>query len=352
MIIALYVIFFVSLLAPIYTYAIYPIILKLLPGRQYTVDNEYKPLVSVIITNEQDNQLTEEKIISLKKLEYPDEKIEILICSRGVSEDYGFKVIQYQNDNKAEAIDIMLKAAQGKVILITDLKTTLDSSVVNYLVRHFSNTRVGCVVGQSRNDFPSLFWKYENFVRVQEGKIGRVSGANKAIYAIRNGIINSIPSNIINVDFYISTLIQQNNFDVLFEKDAIAYEIAGEQADHIREGAGNYQALSVFWRMLFPGRGSFVFCSHRVMKWLVPFNLIAIFITDAVLSFDSLLMLVLFIMQVLFYIAVISYRFFIVKKNRKPIAIVIPIISLAYYFLTVNVALLIGWAKYISRKRS
>ena len=65
------------------------------------------------------------------------------------------------------------------------------------------------------------------------------------------------------------------------------YEPRIRLIDHVRDGAGNYQAMAIFWRMLFPRKGSFVYWSHRIIKWLVPINLIFLIIVSFALSFCS-----------------------------------------------------------------
>ena len=341
-IVVLYVLLAASILAPAYTYAIYPVLLNLFPAKHYKENDDYKPFVSVLVTASNYDRGTPEKAESLTKLKYPSEKIEYLVCSAGTDNITDFITLDVPPKNKADALAVMKKAAKGDVLVITDSKTPLDENAISSLVGYFADKRVGCVVGQSRSDLPSAFWKYENLVRAQEGKIGCVSGANKALYAVRSGIIDNIPSKIINEDFYISTLIKQNGFDVLFDSEAIAYEISGQTADHVRDGAGSYQALAIFWRMLIPGKGSFVYISHRVMKWFVPINLTTALICSVILSFYSVFAAILCVLQVLLYVSMLIYHFVVVKKGRQLNGLLGKLLSLAYYFVSLNCSLFKG----------
>jgi len=103
--------------------------------------------------------------------------------------------------------------------------------------------------------------------------------------------------------------------------------------------------------MLLPRKGSFVFWSHRVLKWLVPFDLIIVFVISAILASSSGLMLLLLVVQILIYLAFVLYYFYVVKKDKKPHGGISKIISLAFYFMSINLALFIGWIKYISGKQ-
>lgn len=333
----IYILFYLSMFIPIYTYAIYPLILLSFRKRQYESDDAFLPRVSVLIVAGKDEYLTGDKLESLRNLDYPN--FEILTCEKITSE--GVTVVESVQTQKTNILNCLLTAAQGEIVLFTDNSTPIDPQAIRCFVKHFADKRVGCVVGQLRSDNPSVFWKYENFVRQQEGKIGSVSGANKAIYAVREELVDTIPVNIINVDFYVSTLVQQKGYDVLFESKAIAYEQHDEQADHIHDGAGYYQAFKVFWRMYLPfQKGHFVYLSHRVFKCLVPFCLIILFGTSLCLSASGCFVgIVLLDIQVLGYISIILYYLLLIRRNIGNIRI----LSLAFYFICLNLSLLKGF---------
>lgn len=165
--------------------------------KQYESNDVFLPEVSVLVVPNKDENLTNEKLESLRNLKYPN--YEVLTCEKGICAC--FPVIEIDHTQKTSELNALLKASRGDIILFTDHKTPIDSLAVGCLVRHFADNRVGCVVGQLRSDSPSVFWKYENYIRWQEGKAGRVSGANSAIYAVRKEYVKSIPENIINVEF-------------------------------------------------------------------------------------------------------------------------------------------------------
>jgi len=197
MLTVLYIVFFVSLLAPIYTYAVYPIILKVLPEKRNKSDDMYRPFVSILVVSEENNGITDEKDDSLGSLCYPTDKLELLTSSDEFDTVVRYIILKGQDRTRAEKLNAMLKVAKGDILIITDGETPLDKNVVINLVKHFSDQQVGCVIGQLRSKSPSSFWKYENYVRSQESKIGCVSGANKGLYAVRSGVVNDIPASII-----------------------------------------------------------------------------------------------------------------------------------------------------------
>lgn len=379
MIKALYIILALSFFAPVYTYVLYPFLLKLVTRfsiKEYEIDNKHRPYVSVLIAAYNEEKMIEEKILNLIKLDYPSDRIEFLIGSDGSSDKTVEFAKRYSHINnitiydlprggKVNALNILLKKAKGEVLVFSDANTMYDPKAILELVKYFTDDRIGCVSGQLRYKIDgksgqgakseSTYWKYENWVKKLESKIGRLSGANGAIYAIRKGIISEIRKGIINDDFYVSTYVLQAGFDVIIEPNAIAYEEPNDEIDsqfkrHVRDGAGHYQALAFFWRMLFPRKGSFVFISHRVLRWLVPFFLLSALTCNALLVSQSLLMSILFAFQVVGYLTMILY-YLPIRKGFKGKGIIIKVFNIVFYFLSVNLALLLGFLRLLMNRQ-
>lgn len=334
----LYILFALSIMAPVYTYAIYPFVLKLFKKKKYVSDYSYKSYVSVVIFSEGSD--TEEKIKNLEASGYPVNMIDISVVHT-ISE-----------------LNECVPDAKGEFILFTDAETELDAKAVSNLIARFADNRIGCVCGRLRKkphkdgkSTDSMFWRYENKVKQLESGIGRLSGANSAIYAVRKNILPTIKENVINLDFYISTYVLQAGWDVVMAEDAIAYE-APEKADclnfekHVHDGAGYYQALGLFWRMLFPRKGSFIYVSHRVMKWFVPFNMITILLLNIIMAFYSIWFAVVLICLLLFYLLIwMLYKLCKTTDMRTN-----KFLSIVWYFFALNASWLLGLLFFIIRR--
>lgn len=377
MVTTLYIVLALSLFAPIYTYAVYPLLLKLMAKKEYKVDETYRPIVSILVAAYNEEKVIKEKIINLSQLDYPADKIEFLIGSDGSSDRTveiaekhshfsNLKVFDLPRGGKVNALNSMLKEAKGEVLVFSDANTMYDSKAIINLVKYFTDDRIGCVSGQLRYKIDesaghgakseSAYWKYENWVKVLESKIGRLSGANGAIYAIRKGLVKEIRKGIINDDFYVATYVLQSGYDVILETEAIAYEepndeFSGQFKRHIRDGAGHYQAIAVFWRMLFPRKGSFVHVSHRVIRWLVPFFLIIAFICNAALVGQSVFMAVLFACQVVGYLVMFAYYLGMKKGIAGNKGFIGKLLNIVFYFFSVNLALLLGFVRLIRKQQ-
>ena len=309
--IVLYTLFALSVFCPIYTYALYPVILRMLRKKRYkNVDIE--PDVSVVVLGEN----ATDKIKNIQQGEYPN----VEIIKGG-----------YRDANNAK----------GEIVVFTDTKTDMDLNAIWEIVKPFADERVGAAVGQQINpEGNSAFWKYENIVKRLESRIGCVSGANDSLFAVRKRDLPGVPENVLNKPFYIATKITERGKDIVFQDTAKAYEGKTEGTNfqkHVEDAAEFWQALRLFPKMLVGSHGSFVYVSHRVMKWFVWLNMLVMLMTSGMLAVKgSVVMAILFILQIVVYLMLVLLG----RKQMKGAAG--RLISIGYYFLTLNVAYFLG----------
>jgi biofilm PGA synthesis N-glycosyltransferase PgaC len=191
----------------------------------------------------------------------------------------------------------------------------------------------------------SIYWKYETALKQMESKLGYVAGANGAIYAIRRDLFETFPPRAINDDFTLSMKIVMKGFKSLYDENAIVYEdvaptMQSEFNRHVRDGAGHYIAVVHLLGLLNPllGLRSFIYWSHRIFRWMIPFLLILLFMVNISLL-DEWSYRVLFILQCIFYsVAVIGWVG--IKKANMPFLIYVP-----FYFCNLNAALFLGFLR-------
>lgn len=309
--IILYILFIISVFCPVYTYVLYPIALKVQRGKKYKVA-DIKPPVTIVVVGED----ADDKIENAKKCFYEDLEV--------IGGDYR-----------------IAHKAKGEIVVFTDTKTRMELSAIREIVQPFADERVGCAVGMQTNpDGNSVFWEYENLVKRAESRIGCVSGANVGLFAVRKSDLPDIPKNVRNVPFFIVTKITENGKDVVFEYHAMTYEGKTEETNfkkHVEDARGYWQSLMLFPRMLAGKRGSFVYVSHRVMKWFVWLNMVMMLVISCILAvFGSMKMTVIFGIQVIGYLMLIIFRR---KQIKGPIG---KFIGIGYYFVMLNVAYFVG----------
>jgi cellulose synthase/poly-beta-1,6-N-acetylglucosamine synthase-like glycosyltransferase len=140
--------------------------------------------------------------------------------------------------------------------------------------------------------------------------------------------------------------VREQGVRIVYDREAVATEelpqsVGHEMTRRIRIGAGDFQALFLCWRSLFPWRGfhSLAFWSHKVLRWLAPFLMVAALISNIALL-PRPLFTVLLALQLAFYaLAVVGS----LRRGRK-----ITLFSAPHYFVTVNLALLLGFLRFIT----
>jgi hypothetical protein len=98
-----------------------------------------------------------------------------------------------------------------------------------------------------------------------------------------------------------------------------------------------------YGRLLNPfryGWFSFELVSHKIARWLVPFFLVALLASSAILSVESHLYLAVFVAQLLFYGLALA-----ALAGGEKLSSSLPI-KVSLYFSTVNLATLSAWVKF------
>lgn len=334
--IVLYILLGISILAPIYTYAVYPFVLRLFKPKSRETRDNYMPSTSVLIV-EDNEEICRSKVKNVRESSL--QNLEDVVC------------ISNQQDAA-----VAIKNLKGEVVVVTDGYSLFLKDTISNVIQTLSSDMVGCVCGMVRKapdengeSRDGANWKYENKIKVLESNIGCLSGANTAIYAFKKECVPEHIDKKINLDFYIPTSITENGYDVLFEPKSVAYEEERTEQDlfkkHIADGASGYRSIVRFWRLLLPHKGSFVFWSHRVMKWLVPFNMLFLLFGCGILAPQYKWALVLFVVQLLFYVYVIVYYILYTLKGKDMSGPIGKLSGFASYFVVLNFAWLSGLFK-------
>ncbi|MDE2028044.1 MAG: glycosyltransferase family 2 protein, partial [Candidatus Omnitrophica bacterium] len=216
---------------------------------------------------------------------------------------------------------------------------------------------VGCVCGslhfikaeESQTiELEGFYWKFETFLKRVEGKLGACLGANGAIFALRKELFYNCPPDTIVEDFVISMKVLEKGFKAAYDPQAVAFEhtakkIIQEKQRRIRIGAGDYQSLTMLASMLDLRRGfsAFAFWSHKVLRWCVPFSLGLVLATNLALVGHWFYNVILFIQFVFYCFALIGQA--LSNREKK-----IKIFNLCYYFVSMNLALFLGFVRFVS----
>jgi len=349
----------------LFTYVGYPVVLCLLaPWRKSPVirPGVWEPSVSLIIAARNEAVHIEAKLRNCAALDYPTDKIEIVVVDDGSEDDTaerigrlalpGLRLISHKRRlGKSVALNRAVSEASGDVLVFTDADSLIDSESLRWLVRPFVNPIVGCVAGRYRAGgltgqnacAVGFYWRYESFLRHKESQVGGLLGASGALFALRSEIFEPLAPGLINDDFVIPMLASMKGYRTLYEPRARAVEDDSRNAEiefarRVRIMAGNCQHLWLFRRLLlrapFSRPGFQLFC-HKFLRVLSPFWLALAFASCAALR-HHVVYLVTFWPQVLFYMAAAAGY---ALKPRHRLGF---LVNLPYYFVMLNLAAVLG----------
>jgi cellulose synthase/poly-beta-1,6-N-acetylglucosamine synthase-like glycosyltransferase len=259
-----------------------------------------EPVVTVVVVAFNEAQRIERRIENLLALDYPREKLEIVIASDGSSdqtvarakyfEAVGVRVLPFDiRRGKAAVLNDVVPSARGEIVVLADARQRFDDGTLRALVADFGDARVGAVSGElvirSRANESgstiaagaSFYWQYEKFIRRNESRANSTVGATGAVYAIRRDLFERMPDDTLLDDVLIPLKIISRGYRVIFEPGARAYDLAAgsprqEFVRKVRTIAGTFQLFAREPWLFNPFRNSVWFetLSHKGLRLLTP----------------------------------------------------------------------------------
>jgi cellulose synthase/poly-beta-1,6-N-acetylglucosamine synthase-like glycosyltransferase len=355
----------------LYAYGAYPGLLWLL-SRVVRPDDCRRgqptswPAVSILLSAYNEEQVIAERLGNLLALDYPLERLEILVGSDGsmdrtceivnMYEAQGIRLVAFeQRRGKASVLNDLMTRARGEIVILTDANTFFHPQAVRELIKALWRYPSACaVVGRldlrssiAAGNLDGPYWRYETWLKTLESRFGSVLGANGAIYAFRRERYQLLPQNAIVDDFLIPMLMRlRSGGNVFFVPTARAWETSPERVRdefrrRVRIGAGDLQALIWTWRLLLPWKGmvALAYFSHKVLRWLGPWLMLMGFGAN-LWSLGTPFFRVLFIGQLGLYGLGIGAALI------RHVPILGAAASGVRYFLVLNAALLLGFARF------
>jgi biofilm PGA synthesis N-glycosyltransferase PgaC len=298
------ILFWFCVLLIVYVYAGYPFLIAffahLRPERRFPPFTNL-PSVTLLIAAYNEERVIAAKLENCLALDYPPERLQILIAADGsndrtmeIVESYAGRGVELsyspERRGKLAAINRAMQMARNEIVVFSDANNSYATDTLRTLVAPFADERVGCTAGSKNiiaagsrlGEADSLYWRYESFIKKQETRLtGCCIGVSGEIYAIRRELYRPLPDKVINDDFFVALSIIQQGYNVIYVPEAVSCETtsASEQDEIIRRTrivAGRYQAMIFSLRKL-PWRRPLIvwqILSHKFMRPLVPFAML------------------------------------------------------------------------------
>ena len=199
--IAVVILFWVSLAALAWTHVLYPAFaagLSRVAARRIR-KADIEPTVAVIVAAYNEEAAIARRIENLLALDYPADKLQIVVSSDASSDrteeialEYsGVQVISNPRGGKVAAQDSAVRQTDSELVVFSDANCTWSPDALRALVRSFADPDVAYVCGQLQildadgGNKEGVYWRYEMGVRQAESQLGSVTGGNGSIYAVR-----------------------------------------------------------------------------------------------------------------------------------------------------------------------
>jgi glycosyltransferase involved in cell wall biosynthesis len=344
----------------VYVYAGYPALLwvmaKVIPNpvRRSPVT----PFVSLLVAAYNEADVIEAKIRNALALEYPADRLEIVIGSDGsvdgtaeaaatLANGDRVRLVAYpENRGKLRVLNDTVPLLRGDVVAFSDASSMLAPDAMRTLVESFADPSVGGVSGvyKVRNHDAAqigasedLYWKYETFLKHQEAAIASILGGHGSLYAIRRSLYPFPSAGTVNDDYAIAVAVLQQGYRMVYEPRAVAYEDAHEMSGfgrRVRIMTGNVKQLSAIGDLLKAGRRMevFFFLSHKAGRLAVPFCMIGAGVTNLMLLSHPIYR----------FTAAAQLCFYVLAGVGAVLTLTPKILRLPFYFTMINLAAIVG----------
>ena len=355
-----------------YTYCGYPVWLWLrsLVRRRPLKAGTFTPSISIAMVVRNESGVIERKLNNLLHLDYPVELSEIVVVSDGSSDTTNEILNYYAADcrvrivlnsasrGKAACLNDAIDAARGEIVVFTDARQQIEPEALRLLAKTFEDPQIGCASGELMLGDPArgetargmgLYWRIEKRVREMESASASVVGATGALYAVRRKLLVPVPAGTILDDVYIPMCVARQGSRVIFVPDARAWDVADQGSERefsrkVRTLSGNYQLLQLApWLLTAENPLRFEFISHKLLRLVAPFLLIAAFVST--LALQQTLYRFALSLQIAFYVLGLLA---VMKLAKGPLA---RVADPARTFIVLNTAALVAFVKFVSGRK-
>jgi cellulose synthase/poly-beta-1,6-N-acetylglucosamine synthase-like glycosyltransferase len=269
------------------------------------------------------------KIQNLLSQENIPNSYEVVVVSDGSTDDtakiarsFGSEkvhIIEFKEQRgKCAILNDVVPKCHGEILVLTDVRQSLDKDAVARLCENFLDPDVGAASGELLLTQPQIrsnaevgvdsYWSYEKMVLKLESSRDSICYCTGAFYAIRKSLFTPIKTKLLGDDFIVPVQIILKGKRVVYDERARAFDKPApsfriERHRKIRTQTGNFQVYAEHPELLIPWKNRlwFQFFSHKFIRLLSPYFLITFFFSGMALSPVSAAALSLFLLQLGFY---------------------------------------------------
>jgi cellulose synthase/poly-beta-1,6-N-acetylglucosamine synthase-like glycosyltransferase len=292
--------FWISLLLGVYSYALYPVLVKLIGAalhRAIRIQEHHTPRVTVLTAAYNEAAHIEATIRNKLKQHYPAALLDIIVVSDDSTDgtDQIVQTIAQETDRlrlirqvprqgKTAGLNLAMREARGDIVVFADANSIYRSDAIAKLVRNFADPEVGYVTGKMMyvnpdgslvGDGCSAFMRYENALRAAETSIGSIVGVDGGVDAVRRELYRPMRADQLP-DFVLPLTVREQGYRVVYEPEAVLTEetLTSESSEYRMRVRVALRALWALWdkrSLLSPLNGglfAWQLWSHKLLRYL------------------------------------------------------------------------------------
>ena len=292
----------------LYSYALYPLLLLLLSKVRrapavVTIAPREWPSITITLPAYNAQDTLRPVLEALVRTEYPADRRQILVVSDGSTDGTDALVREYAAQGvellriegrlgKTEIENRAFDVIRGEIVVNTDASVTIRPDAVKHLVTALGDPAVGVAsgrdisvasVGAVGHASEAAYVGYEMWIRDLETAVDGIIGSSGCLYAIRATLHRRTLPGHMSRDFSSALWARLNGARAVSVRDAVCFvpRAASMQLEFrrkIRTMSRGIQTLFFHGRLLDPVRyGVFAWFlwSHKLIRWLVPWALVA-----------------------------------------------------------------------------
>lgn len=303
------------------------------PTRGYQVSqiDEHYPSITILVPAYNEQRWIAEKIRNLSALDYPRDKLRIVIACDGCQDntaeiaqetiqeaicaDTLFEVHVYPNNQgKVAIINQLMDMVHSDLTALSDVSALISVDALLIAAQHFAQPSIG-VVNATYQGLPNAsqeekaYWHYQTQIKLHESSLGSTLGSHGALYLFRTSLFTPLPANTINDDFILPMRIIEQGYQARYDLNMLAIEMeptaqAEDFRRRLRISAGNMQQAITLFRLFSPKHGkiAFAFLSGKGLRLLTPYLMLTCLVSSALLALHNPLFVVLLAAQLSVYL--------------------------------------------------
>jgi cellulose synthase/poly-beta-1,6-N-acetylglucosamine synthase-like glycosyltransferase len=317
------------------------------------------PRVAVIVAAHDEVSVIARLLESLLALDYPRERLEILVASDGstdgtddVVEDFSardgrVRLVRCPRGGKVAAQNVAVRATDAEVLAFADAPAVWAPDALRKLVRNLADPDVGYVAGRvvlgeaEGTNREGVYWRYELWLRERESAVGSVTGGNGAIYAVRCPDYVELDPRF-GHDLAFPYLMVRHGRRAVYEPEAVAWDQPARDLED--EYGRKVRMFEHCWLILFKGGmlrgvGPLYFLellAHRVLRYAGGLLHLVLLGASLALVGRGLVYEIALLAQLAWLALAVAGR------ARLPV----PGAALAYYYLLVTWATVVALVRY------